>query len=99
MTSFVLNLHKVDAFSYRKFFPKNVLRDRRYIYMDWFATRVCPFLLSPVSKEVVNISELLYASDLVLMAPTMEQPGRCVAEWRVSILDKGLKVNSGRSKD
>ena len=32
------------------------------------------------------------------MAPTMEQPGRSVAEWRVSILDKGLKVNSARSK-
>ena len=43
-------------------------------------------------------SELLYASDLVFMASTMEPPGRRVAEWRVSILDKGLKVNSGRSK-
>ena len=32
------------------------------------------------------------------MAPTMEQPDRRVAEWRVSILDKGLRVNSGRSK-
>ena len=32
------------------------------------------------------------------MAPTMEQPGRHVAEWRVSILDKGLNVNSGISK-
>ena len=32
------------------------------------------------------------------MAPTMEQPGRRVAEWRVSILDKERKVNSGRSK-
>ena len=32
------------------------------------------------------------------MAPTMDQPGRRVAEWRVSILDKGLKLNSGRSK-
>ena len=28
----------------------------------------------------------------------MHQPGRRVAEWRVSILDKGLRVNSGRSK-
>ena len=26
--------------------------------------------------------ELLYADDLVIMAPTMEQLGRCVAEWR-----------------
>ena len=43
-------------------------------------------------------SELLYADDLVLMAPTMEQPGRRVAEWRASLLDKGLKVNAGKSK-
>ena len=42
-------------------------------------------------------SELMYA-DLVLMAPTMEQLGRRVAEWRASLLDKGLKVNAGKSK-
>ena len=30
------------------------------------------------------------------MAPTMEQPGRRVAEWRVRILEKGLQVNSGK---
>ena len=41
-------------------------------------------------------SELLYADDLVLMAPTMEQLGRRVAEWRSSLLDKGLKVNAGK---
>ena len=43
-------------------------------------------------------SELLYADDLVLMALTMEQLGRRVAEWRASFLDKGLKVNAGKSK-
>ena len=43
-------------------------------------------------------SEMLYADDLVLMAPTMEQLGRRVAEWRDSLLDKGLKVNAGKSK-
>ena len=32
------------------------------------------------------------------MAPTMEQVGRRVAEWRASILDQGLKVNAGKSK-
>ena len=32
------------------------------------------------------------------MTPTMEQPGISVAEWRVSLLEKGLMVNSGRSK-
>ena len=32
------------------------------------------------------------------MARTMEQPSRRVAEWRFSIPDKGLKVNSGKSK-
>ena len=37
-------------------------------------------------------SELLY--DLVIMAPTMEQLGRRVADWRASLLGKGLKVNA-----
>ena len=32
------------------------------------------------------------------MAPTMEQLGRHVTEWRTSILDKGLKVNGGNIK-
>ena len=43
-------------------------------------------------------SELLYADDLVLIALTMEQVGRYVVEWRAILLDKGLKVNAGRSK-
>ena len=42
-------------------------------------------------------SECLYADDLLIMAPTMEQLGRCVAEWRASLLDNGLKVNAGKS--
>ena len=29
------------------------------------------------------------------MAPIMEQLGRRVAEWRASLLDKGLEVNAG----
>ena len=55
-----------------------------------------------VSSETTNglPSELLYADDLVLMAPTMEQLCRRVAEWRPSLLDKGLmKVNAGKSSD
>ena len=53
-----------------------------------------------VSSEARSglLSELLYADDLVIMAPTIEQLGRRVAEWRASILDKGLKVNAGESK-
>ena len=43
-------------------------------------------------------SELLYADDLVIMAPTMEQLGRSVADWRASLLGKGLKMNAGKSK-
>ena len=43
-------------------------------------------------------TELLYADDLVIMAPTMEQLGRCVDEWKASLLDIGLKVNAGKSK-
>ena len=38
-------------------------------------------------------NEFLYADDLVLMAPTMEHLGRRVAGWRVSLLDKGLRMN------
>ena len=51
-------------------------------------------MLSPVRLA----SELLYADDLVIMAPTMEQLGRRVADWRASLLGKGLKVNAGKSK-
>ena len=32
------------------------------------------------------------------MAPAIEQLGRQVADWRASLLDKGLKVNAGKSK-
>ena len=35
-------------------------------------------------------SELLYADDLVIIAPTMEQLGRRVADWRASLLCKGF---------
>ena len=41
---------------------------------------------------------MLYADDLVLIAPTMEQLGRRVAEWSASLLDKGLKVNTRNTK-
>ena len=32
------------------------------------------------------------------MAPTMEQLGRRVAEWRASLPDKGLKLIAGKSE-
>ena len=53
---------------------------------------ITPLLFAVVSSESKSglPSELLYASDLVLMAPTMEQPGRRVADWRVILLSKGL---------
>ena len=49
-------------------------------------------VMDVVSSEARNglPSELLYADDLVLKEPTMEQLGRRVAEWRASLLDKGL---------
>ena len=43
-------------------------------------------------------SELLYADDLVIKTPAMEQLGRRVADWRPSLLGKGFKVNTGKSK-
>ena len=55
-------------------------------------------MLFPVRQEVVCLLELLYADDLVIIAPTMEQLGRRVADWRASLLGKGLKVNAGKSK-
>ena len=57
-------------------------------------------VMDVVSSEARNClpSELLYADDLVLMAPTMEQLGRRVPERRAILLDKGWKVNSGNSK-
>ena len=39
-------------------------------------------------------SELLYTDDLVIMALTIEQLCRRVAEWRARFLDKGLKVDA-----
>ena len=62
--------------------------------------RLFSAVMAVVSSEVRSglPSELLYADDLVLMAPTMEQLCRRVAEWRASLLDKGLKVNAGKSK-
>ena len=53
-------------------------------------------VMDVVSSEarIGRHSELLYADDLVLMAPTMEQLGRRVAEWRASFLNKGLTVNA-----
>ena len=63
------------------------------------------FVLSPLlfvvgsSKARSGLpSELLYPDDLVSMAPTMEQLGRRVADWRVCLINKGLKVNVGKSK-
>ena len=40
----------------------------------------------------------MYTDDLVIMAPTMDQLGRRVADWRASLLVKGLKVNAWKSK-
>ena len=62
-----------------------------------------PLLFSAVMDVVSSearsdmSSELLYADDLVIMAPTMEQLGRRVADWGASLLGKGLKVNTGKS--
>ena len=57
-------------------------------------------VMDVVSSEAISglPTELVYADDPVIMAPTMDQPGRRVAEWRASLLDKGLKVNAGKSK-
>ena len=53
-----------------------------------------------VSSEVRSglPSELLYADDLVSIAPTLEPVVRWVADWRASLRGKGLNVNVGKSK-
>ena len=51
-----------------------------------------PLLFATVMDVVSNEPR----SGIVIMAPTMEQLGRRVAEWRASLLDKGLKVNAGK---
>ena len=43
-------------------------------------------------------SELLYADDLVIRSSTIEQLDRRVADWRASLLGKGLKANAEKSK-
>ena len=57
-------------------------------------------VMAVVSSEAISglPPEFLYTDDLLLMAPTMEQLGRRVAEWRPSLLEKGLKVNAGKFK-
>ena len=61
----------------------------------WFVSRVC-FESTVVSSEARSgLHLLLYADNLVLMGPAI---GRHVAKWRVSLLDKGLKLNAEKSK-
>ena len=63
-----------------------------------------PLLFSDVMDVVSTearsglLSELLYGDDLVLMTPTMEQLGKRKTEWAATLLDKGLNVNTGKSK-
>ena len=53
----------------------------------WFAA-----VMDVVSNAVRSglPSELLYDDDLVIMAPTMEELGKRVAEWRANLHGKGL---------
>ena len=57
-----------------------------------------PLLFAVVSNEGRRglPSEVLYADYLVIMAPIMEHQGRRVAEWRVILFYKGLKVNESK---
>ena len=61
---------------------------------------LCVSVMDVVSSEERSglPSDLLYTDDLVIMVPTMEQPGRRVADWRAILLGKELKVNAGKSK-
>ena len=61
---------------------------------------LCAVVMDVASSEAISglRSELLYADDLVLMTPTMQQLGRHMDEWRPSLIGKGLKENAGKSK-
>ena len=56
------------------------------------------FSMRQVQEKYQAKKKLLYADNLVLMAPSMEQLDRRVAEWRAILLGKGLKVDAGKSK-
>ena len=43
-------------------------------------------------------SELLYADDLVVITLPMKQLDRHMAKWSATLLENGLKVNTGKSK-
>ena len=60
---------------------------------SWFASKVhteSTGVMDDISSEERSglSSELTYANDLVLIAPTMEQLGRRMAGWIASVLDK-----------
>ena len=49
-------------------------------------------------EKLLSVDNDWDGDDLVIIAPTMEQLGRREAEWRASLLDKGLKVNTRKSE-
>ena len=61
-----------------------------------------PLLFSAVMDVVFSEarsdlpSELLCADDLVIMAPSMEQLGSGVADWRASLLGKRIEGECGK---
>ena len=63
-----------------------------------------PLLFAVVMDQVTKESreglpwELLYADDLVLIAPSKEELQRKLEAWRTSLVGKGLKVNAAKSK-
>ena len=81
-----------------------MLDELKVLSESWCALRVITKLFSAVMGVVSSElgcglpSYLLYADDLVLIAPIMEQIRIRVAEWRTSLMDKGLKVNAGKYK-
>ena len=91
----VCTVVRSDAGICESFEVKVGLRQRSVLSPLLFAT-----VMDVVSSEVRCglPSELLYADDLVIMAPTMEQLGKRVADWRASMLGNRLKVNAGKSK-
>ena len=77
-----------------------LLRKHDIVNIEILNPLLFAIVMNVVSNEAISglPSDLLYADELVRMAPTMEYLGRRVAKWRASLLDKGLNVNVGKSK-
>ena len=97
-----LGKRTVTAFTYKE---EVQLGESFEVNIIMYQESLLSSLLFTVGMDVVSsetrsslASELLYADDLVLVAPTMVQLSRYLAERSLNLIDKGFTVNVGKSK-